>query len=71
MTKLLDQGMPDEHEFVDVRGHRFSPSGFVTSCADGCCREETCAVCGEHEDANFDHEDHERGLRALLDWQAQ
>lgn len=35
--------------------HPFAPSGFTTSCADGCCREETCALCGQHDDANPAH----------------
>ena len=34
--------------------HQFSPSGFVEPCADGCCREETCATCGMHDEANPD-----------------
>ena len=36
--------------------HRFEPSGFVESCGDGCCREETCAFCRQHDSANPDHE---------------
>lgn len=36
--------------------HKFEPSGFIESCGDGCCREETCAFCGQHEAANPDHD---------------
>lgn len=36
--------------------HPFTASGHVTSCGDGCCREETCGLCNQHEDANPNHE---------------
>lgn len=36
--------------------HKYEPSGHVVACGDGCCREESCALCGQHEDANPDHE---------------
>lgn len=36
--------------------HDFVSSGITTSCGDGCCREETCALCNQHEDANPDHD---------------
>lgn len=58
--ELMRQADAREERLDAIRArathHRFAPSGFTTSCADGCCREETCAICGQHDEANPDHE---------------